>query len=217
MPIARPAKVPGKQTKNSQKNNQNQRRRNDDKNNFWEVKSKGGSAGGSKRGSTGDPPWNFIVGLKHRKKQHFGKSHFYCHRFFPGNTVTIILDNCPPSTLQGLGLGCRKNPRIIVGENYCHFGASYRTAKTASLSDVSAVFPALCPGPNRHLLRLLFGSFQPGYARDTRQDRHGVYLSTSGWCPREFLLFTSVQGVVRVHAKGVVLCEGTCFCLLSAF
>ena len=44
-----------------------QRRRNDDKNNFWEVESKGGSAGGSKRGSTADPPWNFIVGLKHRQ------------------------------------------------------------------------------------------------------------------------------------------------------
>ena len=33
-----------------------QRRRNDDKNKFGEVESKGGSAGGSKRGSTGDPP-----------------------------------------------------------------------------------------------------------------------------------------------------------------
>ena len=39
--------------------------------------------------------------------------------------MTIILDNNPPSTLQGVGLGGRKNPRIIVGENYCHFGASY--------------------------------------------------------------------------------------------
>ena len=39
--------------------------------------------------------------------------------------MTIILDNFPPSTLQGVGLGGRKNPRIIVGENYCHFGASY--------------------------------------------------------------------------------------------
>ena len=39
--------------------------------------------------------------------------------------MTIILDNYPPSTLQGVGLGDRKNPRIIVGENYCHFGAAY--------------------------------------------------------------------------------------------
>ena len=53
--------------------------------------------------------------------------HFYCRHFFPGNTVIIILDNFPPPppTLQGVGLGGRKNPRIILGENYCHFGASY--------------------------------------------------------------------------------------------
>ena len=44
--------------------------------------------------------------------------------FSPGNTVTIILDNYPPSTLQGVGLERRKNPRTIVGENSCHFGAS---------------------------------------------------------------------------------------------
>ena len=43
--------------------------------------------------------------------------------------MTIILDNCPPSTLQGVGLGGRKNPRIIVGESYCHFGASYVKAR----------------------------------------------------------------------------------------
>ena len=34
---------------------------------FERSSQKGGSAGGSKRGSTGDPPRNFIVGLKHRK------------------------------------------------------------------------------------------------------------------------------------------------------
>ena len=39
--------------------------------------------------------------------------------------MTIILEDYPPSTLQGVGPGCRKNPRIIVGENYCHFGAPY--------------------------------------------------------------------------------------------
>ena len=61
---------------------------------------------------------------KAQEKQHFGKSHCYCRRFSPGNTVTIILDNFPPSTLQGVGLGGRKNPRIIVGESSCHFAAS---------------------------------------------------------------------------------------------
>ena len=44
--------------------------------------------------------------------------------FFPGDTVTIILDNHPPSTVQGVGLGGRKNPRVVVGENSCHFGTS---------------------------------------------------------------------------------------------
>ena len=34
---------------------------------FERSSQKGGPAGASKRGSTGDPPWNFIVGLKHRK------------------------------------------------------------------------------------------------------------------------------------------------------
>ena len=71
------------------------------------------------------PILKFYCRAKAQEKQHFGKSHFYCRRFFPGNTVTILLDNYPPSTLQGVGLGGRKNPRIIVGENYCHFGASY--------------------------------------------------------------------------------------------
>ena len=38
----------------------------------------------------------FYCRPKAQEKQHFGKSHFYCRRFFPGNTVTIILDNYPP-------------------------------------------------------------------------------------------------------------------------
>ena len=32
--------------------------------------------------------------------------------------MTKVLDNYPPSTLHGVGLWGRKNPRIIVGENY---------------------------------------------------------------------------------------------------
>ena len=77
----------------------------------------GGSAGGSKRWSIGDPPWNLIVGLKHRKDSILESPLFIVVAFFPGNAVTIILDNYPASTLQGVGLGGRKNPRIIVGEN----------------------------------------------------------------------------------------------------
>ena len=34
---------------------------------FERSSQKGGRQGGSKRGSTGDPSWNFIVGLNHRK------------------------------------------------------------------------------------------------------------------------------------------------------
>ena len=38
--------------------------------------------------------------------------------------MTIISDNCPPlHPPRGCIRGC-KNPRIIVGENYCHFGSS---------------------------------------------------------------------------------------------
>ena len=39
----------------ARRRSESQRRRNDDQNNFSEVESRGGSAGGSKRGSTGDP------------------------------------------------------------------------------------------------------------------------------------------------------------------
>ena len=86
---------------------------------------KRGVGRGFKKRVNRGPTLKFYCRPKAQEKQHFGKSHFYCHRFFPGNTVTIILDNYPPSTLQGVGLGCRKNAKIIVGENYCHFGASY--------------------------------------------------------------------------------------------
>ena len=39
--------------------------------------------------------------------------------------MTIILDNYPPLHPPGGRIRGRKNSRIIVGENYCHFGASY--------------------------------------------------------------------------------------------
>ena len=90
---------------------------------FERSSQKGGRQGVRKEGQQG-PTLKFYCRPKAQEKQHFGKSHFYCRRFFPGNTVTIILDNYPPSTLQGVGLGGRKNARIIVGENSCHFGAS---------------------------------------------------------------------------------------------
>ena len=69
--------------------------------------------------------------------------------------MTIILDNYPPSTLQGVGLGCRRNARIIVGENYCHFGASYLSAFYQKNPSKNLVFTE---SPYRRLLRTLLRS-----------------------------------------------------------
>ena len=103
---------------------------------FFERSSqKGGRQGVRKEGQQG-PTLKFYCRPKAQGKQHFGKSHFYCRRLFPGNTVTIILDNYPPSTLQGVGLGGRKNPRFIVGEHCCHFGASYIDLKNPSSPEI---------------------------------------------------------------------------------
>ena len=44
--------------------------------------------GGSKRGSTWGPTLKFYCRPKAQEKQHFGKLHFYCRRFFPGNTLS---------------------------------------------------------------------------------------------------------------------------------
>ena len=43
--------------------------------------------------------------------------------------MTIILDNYPPSTLQGVELGGRKNPRMIVGENPKNLFGPFLTSK----------------------------------------------------------------------------------------
>ena len=59
------------------------------------------------------PTLKFDCRPKAQEKQHSGKSQIYCRRFLPGNAVTIILDNYPPSTLQGVGLEGRKE-----SENY---------------------------------------------------------------------------------------------------
>ena len=73
-----------------------QRRRNDDKNNFWEVESKRGSAEGSERGSTGDPSWNFIVGLKHRKNSTLESCIFIVVAFFPRKCSDNNFGQLPP-------------------------------------------------------------------------------------------------------------------------
>ena len=91
---------------------------------FGRSSQKGGRQGFEKRVNRG-PTLKFYCRPEALGETAFWKSHFYCRRFFPGNTVTIILDNYPPSTLQGVEVGGHKNPKIIVGENSCHFGASY--------------------------------------------------------------------------------------------
>ena len=86
---------------------------------------KGGVGRGFEKRFNRGPALNFFVGLKHRQTSILKSHIFIVVAFFPGNAVTIVLDNYPPSTLQGVGVGGRKNPRIIVGENSYHFGAAY--------------------------------------------------------------------------------------------
>ena len=79
---------------------------------------RGISRGFEKRANRGRT-LKFYCWPKAQEKEHFGKSHFYCRRFFPGNTVTIILDNYPPSTLQGSDQGAVRirellSERILV-------------------------------------------------------------------------------------------------------
>ena len=105
-----------------------QRRRNDDENAFWEVESNRESAGGSKRGSTGNPPWNFIVGLKHRKNSIL-ESRISIVVAFPRRYSDNNFGQLPPPP-WGDRIRGRTNPRIIVGENSCHFGASYAGVAT---------------------------------------------------------------------------------------
>ena len=81
---------------------------------FERSSQKGGGGRGFEKRFDRGPILKFDCRAKAQEKQHFGKSHFYCRRFFPGNAVTIILGNYPPSTLQGVGLGGRKK-----SENYC--------------------------------------------------------------------------------------------------
>ena len=69
--------------------------------------------------------------------------------------MTIILDNCPPSTLQGVGLGGRKNPRIIVGENSCHFGASYKRAQKGAKERKRALPRKVRPEIQKNLFSFL--------------------------------------------------------------
>ena len=63
---------------------------------FERSSQKGGSAEGFEKRVNRGPNLKFYCRPQAQEKQHFGKLHFYCRRFFPGNAVTIILDNYPP-------------------------------------------------------------------------------------------------------------------------
>ena len=85
----------------------------------FERSSQSGGRQGLRNWVNKGPILKFDCRAKAQEKQHFGKSHFYCGRFLLGNTVTIILDNYPPSTLQGVRLGGRRiqellSQRVIV-------------------------------------------------------------------------------------------------------
>ena len=88
---------------------------------FERSSQKGGRQGVEKRVNRG-PILNFYCRPKAQEKQHFGKSHFYCHRFFPGNTVTIILDNYPLST----------NPLPLGGEKRKHYNNKIKNKNAQS-------------------------------------------------------------------------------------
>ena len=65
------------------------------------------------------PTLKFYCRPKAQEKLHFGESRFYCRRFFPGNSVTITLDNYPASTppggwAGGVRIGELLSERILV-------------------------------------------------------------------------------------------------------
>ena len=98
---------------------------------------------------------------KAQEKQHFGSRIFIVVAFYI-NTVTIILDNYPPSTFQEVGLGGRKNPRIIVGEDSCHFSGKKKAHK-----------------------RKLFGLVALGTTPGLSQGQTGFVPGTNPLCPRD--------------------------------
>ena len=63
---------------------------------FERSSQKGGVGRGFEKRVDRGPILKFYCRAVAQEKQHFGKSHFYCRRFSPGNAVTIILGNYPP-------------------------------------------------------------------------------------------------------------------------
>ena len=62
---------------------------------FERSSQKGGVGRGFEKRVNRGPTLKFYCRPKAQEKQHFGKLHFHCRRFSPGNIVTIVLDNYP--------------------------------------------------------------------------------------------------------------------------
>ena len=70
---------------------------------FARSSQKGGRQGVRKEGQQGTQLEILLSAFKSTEKNSINrKVAFYCRRFFPGNAVTIILDNFPPSTPKNL-------------------------------------------------------------------------------------------------------------------
>ena len=79
------------------------------------------------------PTLKFDCRPKAQEKQHFGKSHFYFRRSLPGNAVTIILNNYPPSHPPG----CRtRGP--YESEHYCR--REFLSFRICGRTDFSRIF-----------------------------------------------------------------------------
>ena len=90
---------------------------------FERSSQKEGRQGVQKEGQQGTHP-EFFLSAKSTGRTAFWKvSILLSSLFFPRKYSDNNFGQLPPST-QGVGLGGRKNPRII-GENSCHVGASY--------------------------------------------------------------------------------------------
>ena len=153
-----------------------QRRRNDDKNNFWEVESKAGSAGGSNRGSTGDPPWNFIVGLMQGKTA-FWKVAFLLPSLFPRKYSDNNFAQLPLFHPAGGRAGIRENRRII----FCRREFLSFRRRLWKVQVTESMLLGLCCSKSLKQKRLAYQSSLIGIEMLASKSS----AANQGWAPRE--------------------------------
>ena len=83
--------------------------------------------GFEKRVNSG-PTLKFDCWPKGTGKTAFWKVAFLLSSLLPRKYSDNNFGQLPPFHPPGVRLGCRKNPRIIIGENSCHFDAAYNKA-----------------------------------------------------------------------------------------